>query len=73
MKATTLVLGAALATVLTVSAGATVNLKGSDTVLPLAQAWASKPELARSHPKETVARFLALPVHSSVDVLLSPP
>lgn len=40
MKATTLVLGAALATVLTVSAGATVNLKGSDTVLPLAQAWA---------------------------------
>ena len=39
----------------------------------LAQAWASKPELARSHPKETVARFLALPVHSSVDVLLSPP
>ena len=39
----------------------------------LAQAWAEKPELARSSPKETVARFMALPVHSSVDMLLSPP
>lgn len=29
--------------------------------------------LARSTPKETVARFAALPVHSSVDRLLSPP
>ena len=39
----------------------------------LAQAWAEKPELARSSPKETVARFMARPVHSSVDMLLSPP
>jgi phosphate transport system substrate-binding protein len=42
MKVTTYVIGAAVAAVLTVPARATVNLKGSDTVLPLAQAWAEE-------------------------------
>lgn len=39
----------------------------------LAEAWAGRPELSRSKPKETVAKFSALPVHSNVDLLLAPP
>lgn len=39
----------------------------------LAEAWAGRPELSRSKPKETVAKFAALPVHSNVDLLLAPP
>lgn len=41
----------------------------------VALAWEERPEhlAARSQPKETVARFAALPVHSSIDVLLAAP
>ena len=41
----------------------------------VALAWAERPEhlAARSQAKETQARFAALPVHSSLDVLLTPP
>jgi tRNA 2-thiocytidine biosynthesis protein TtcA len=41
----------------------------------VALAWAERPKHleARSKPKETQVRFSALPVHSSVDVLLAPP
>lgn len=40
MKVNTMLMGAALIAALTVPAKATVTLKGSDTILPLAQAWA---------------------------------
>ena len=41
----------------------------------VALAWAARPEhvSARSQAKETKVRFGAMPVHSSIDVLLTPP
>jgi tRNA 2-thiocytidine biosynthesis protein TtcA len=41
----------------------------------LQEAWAARPPHvpARSEKKQTAVRFAALPVHSNVDVLLSPP
>jgi tRNA 2-thiocytidine biosynthesis protein TtcA len=56
--------------------GALSNVRATHLLdAEVALAWAQRPEhlAARSQPKETVARFGALPVHSSIDLLLAPP
>lgn len=56
--------------------GALSNVRATHLLdTEVAQAWAARPEhlAARSQAKETPVRFAARPVHSSVDVLLTPP
>lgn len=56
--------------------GALSNVRATHLLdAEVALAWASRPGhlKARSHPKETRAQFAALPVHSNIDLLLTPP
>jgi tRNA 2-thiocytidine biosynthesis protein TtcA len=56
--------------------GALQNVRATHLLDPeVAEAWAERPQgiAARSAAKETSVRFLALPVHSNIDVLLAPP
>jgi tRNA 2-thiocytidine biosynthesis protein TtcA len=56
--------------------GALSNVRATHLLdADVAEAWAARPAHleTRSAAKETAVRFTALPVHSSVDVLLAPP
>jgi tRNA 2-thiocytidine biosynthesis protein TtcA len=56
--------------------GALSNVRATHLLdAELSEAWSKRPETipARAQAKATAARFTALPVHSSIEVLLSPP
>lgn len=56
--------------------GALSNVRATHLLdAEVAEAWAKRPEHleARSQAKETPTRFAALPVHSSVELMLTPP
>ena len=56
--------------------GALANVRATHLLdTEVALAWAERPQhlSARSQAKETKVRFAALPIHSSIDVLLAPP
>ena len=56
--------------------GALSNVRPTHLLDPeVALAWAERPKhlAAKNNPRETLVRFSALPVHSSVDLMLSPP